>query len=39
MDSVNSNYNKKSMGKCPCILYINDQFTVLLRIFRKLMGS
>ena len=37
-DSVNSNYDKKSMGnreftgKCPYILYINNQFTVLLRI-------
>ena len=41
MDPVMGNCDKKSTGnreftgKCPYILYINGQFTVLLRIFRK----
>ena len=40
-DPVTGNCDKKSTGnreftgKCPYILYINGQFTVLLRIFRK----
>ena len=44
-DAVNSNYNKKSTGnrkftgKCLYILYINGQFTVLLRIFSKFTGN
>ena len=44
-DPVNSNYDEKSTGsreftgKCPYILYINGQSTVLLRIFRKFTGS
>ena len=31
--------SREFMGKCPYILYINGQFTVLLQIFRKFMGS
>ena len=27
--------NREFTGKCPYILYINGQFTVLLQIFRK----
>ena len=44
-DPVNSNCEKKSTGnrectgKCPYISYINGQFTVILRIFRKFTGN
>ena len=44
-DAVNSNCDKKSTGnreftgKCPYILYIDGQFTVILQIFRKLTGN
>ena len=31
--------NRKFTGKCPYILYINGQFTVLLQIFRKFTGK
>ena len=31
--------NRKFTGKCPYILYINGQFTVLLQIFRKFTGN
>ena len=45
MDPVMGNCDKKSTGnreftgKCPYILYINGQFTVLLQIFRKFTGG
>ena len=44
-DPVMGNCDKKSTGnreftgKCPYILYINGQFTVLLQIFRKFTGG
>ena len=31
--------NREFTGKCPYILYINSQFTVLLQIFRKFTGG
>ena len=44
-DTVIGNCDKKSTGNreftgnCPYILYINSQFTVLLRIFCKFTGK
>ena len=44
-DPVMGNCDKKSTGnreftgKCPYILYINGQFTVLCQIFRKFTGG
>ena len=34
-----STVNREFTGKCPYILYINGQFTVLLQIFRKYTGN
>ena len=34
-----STVNREFTGKCPYILYINGQFTVLLQIFRKFTGN
>ena len=34
-----STVNREFTGKCPYILYIKGQFTVLLQIFRKFTGN